>query len=178
MPDTPSGFPIRFVGGMGLAIWPMELKLTQRVHTNVGLGISGRLMVKVGDHLRLQAGLFQGNFGEEDKTQVQRNFIFAGIEGSVQLPADFYLNLGARFGGSHLEMVETLQRKKDDQRLVNDIDIWSPMVQPIVAAGCLLKKKYHVEVEAGTALTYIEGGWQVSYTALVGVYFAMGGFEI
>jgi len=164
----------RAMGGMGLTIWPMELRLSERAHPGVGLGISGRVMAQLG-FVRLQAGLLQGEFEEDDRSILKRSYIFGGIEGVAPLPADLYLTLGARLGGSHLVLAETLDSGEDNTRRVRDFDIWSPLAQPIAALGWLLLDKFHIELELGLPLDYLNGGMHVSYTVLIGVYFKMGG---
>jgi hypothetical protein len=131
-------------------------------------------MAKLG-FIRLQAGLLQGEFEEPDLSITKRSLIFGGVEGVAPLPLDLYLTLGARFGGSHLVLVETVASEDDDTRRVRDFDLWSPIAQPIAALGYALLDKYHFELEVGLPLDYLNDGLHVSYTVLVGVYFKMGG---
>ena len=164
---------IRVIGGMGLTTWPMELRLGERSHSGVGLGISGRLMLRLFDHLRLQTGIVQGEFGEDDLSQVKRSLIFGGIEAQLPLFWDAYATVGARAGGAHLVLQQTDARLGDDQRQVRDLDRWTPLVEPTVALGYLLADKFHFELEGGLALDYADGALHTSFTVVLAVYFRM-----
>ena len=162
--------PSRFMGGMGFAVWPMKLSLPAQ-HQGVGLGISGRVMARF-KMARLQLGLYQGSFEEDDLSTVKRSFIFAGAEVLLPLPGSFYATVGSRFGAAHLRVTETLQQEEDSRR-VHDLDEWEPMAQPLTALGLLLARKYHFEAEVGSAISYSAGQWRVSATFLIGIYFRM-----
>jgi hypothetical protein len=166
-----SASTIRVTGGMGPTVWPMELQLGDRSHDGVGLGISGRLMLRLWDHLRLQTGLVQGEFEEADLSKVKRSLIFGAVEAQLPLFLDAYALVGARAGGVHLVLEQTLERSGDDQRRVRDLDRWTPLVEPTLALGYLLADKFHLELEGGVALDYADGALHTSYTIVLGIYF-------
>jgi len=164
-------------GGMGLNIWPMAIDLagTARVHQGVGLGINGRVMMKVGDHFRLQGGLLQGRFTEDDDSQVKRNLIFVAAEGVHAVSRRVYVSGGLRLGADHLSLVETLARDAPDTRLIRDAGRWSFLWHPFVMIGVLLGGKYHLELETGAAFDYVDSQVNTSYTITLGIYFGFGG---
>ncbi|MBN2358571.1 MAG: hypothetical protein JXR83_03900 [Deltaproteobacteria bacterium] len=164
---------IRATGGMGLTIWPMQLRLGDHSHDGIGLGISGRVMARLWDHLRLQAGLLQGEFEEADQSKAKRSFIFGAVEAQLPLFLDAYALFGARAGGSHLVLVQTEERLDDNRRRVRDLDRWTPLVEPTAALGYLLVDKFHLEIECGVALDYADGALHTSYTIVLGIYFRM-----
>lgn len=164
---------IRVTGGMGPTLWPMQLRLGDRSHDGIGLGISGRVMLRLWDHLRLQAGLVQGEFEEADLSKAKRSLIFGAAEAQLPLFLDAYALIGARAGGAHLVLEQTLERSGDGQRRVRDLDRWTPMIEPTVALGYLLADKFHLELEGGVALDYADGALHTSYTIVLGVYFRM-----
>lgn len=163
----------RFMGGMGLTVWPMRLQLGTASHEGVGLGISGRVKALLWERLRLQVGLLQGSFEEEDLSAVKRSVIFGAAEFWTPLFADLYLTVGARIGGDHLEITQTVAQLGDEERRVRNIDGWTPVVEPLVTVGWLLAGKYHLELENGIAVSYRNGAMHVSYVAVIGVYFKM-----
>ncbi|MFH1807920.1 MAG: hypothetical protein ABIJ09_04205 [Pseudomonadota bacterium] len=163
----------RLTGGMGLTVWPQAQPLAGRLHEGVGLGISGRLMLRLFDHLRLQLGLVQGEFEQDDLSSLKRSLIFVSLEGQVPLFLDAYALAGARLGGSHLVMAQTTSVDAAGLRHVRDLDRWSPTVEPMVALGYLLADKFHLELEGGVALDWADGGLHTSYVVVIGVYFKM-----
>lgn len=163
----------RLAGGMGLTVWPMSLDRATRTHSGVGLGITGRVMVRLFEHLRLQTGLLQGQFGEEDGSETWRSYVFFGAEAELPLFLDAYTAVGARVGGAHLTMIETISSQGDDTRLVRDVNRWTLLVEPMVSLGYLIADRFHVELEGGAALDVADEGVDVSFVMLVGVYFKM-----
>lgn len=165
---------IRGAGGMGLNLWFMEIDVTDRSHQGVGIGITGRLFLEIGDHFRIQGGLIQGRFTEDDESQIKRNCFFLGAEGVYRFFRRGYITAGLRMGADHLDMVETLARESDDIRRVRDVEPWSFVWHPFVTAAFLLAGKYHFELENGVAFTYTDSRVHISYVITFGVYFTMG----
>jgi hypothetical protein len=151
----------------------MSLDQATRNHNGVGIGITGRLMVRLFEHLRLQAGLLQGQFAEEDDSEAWRSYVFFGAEAELPLFLDAYATAGTRIGGAHLTMIETISSQGDDTRLVRDVNRWTLLVEPMLALGYLIADRFHVELEGGAALDVADGGVDVSFVMLVGVYFKM-----
>ena len=166
---------VRGAGGMGLNLWFMEIDVTDRSHQGVGVGITGRLFLELGDHFRMQGGLLQGRFTEDDESQIKRNFIYLAFEGVHRFLRRGYLTAGLRLGADHLDMIETLERGDGGTRLVRDVEPWSFVWHPFVTAAFLLAGRYHFELENGVAFTYTDSRVHVSYMITMGVYFTMGG---
>lgn len=165
---------IRGAGGMGLNLWFMEIDVTDRSHQGVGIGITGRLFLEIGDHFRIQGGLIQGRFTEDDESQIKRNYFFLAAEGVHRFFRRGYVTAGLRMGADHLDMVETLARESDDVRRIRDVEPWSFVWHPFVTAAFLLAGKYHFELENGVAFTYTDSRVHISYVITFGVYFTMG----
>jgi hypothetical protein len=163
-------------GGMGLNIWSMAVRLeeAERIHQGVGLGINGRVMMKVGDHFRLQGGLIQGRFTEDDDSSIKRNLIFFAVEGVQPVSRRVYASLGLRLGADHVAMVETLSREGAGTRLIRDADRWSVLWHPFATIGVVVGRKYHFELESGAAFAYTDSRVFVSYTITLGIYFGFG----
>jgi hypothetical protein len=166
---------IRGAGGMGLNLWFMEIDVTDRSHQGIGIGITGRLFLEIGDNFRIQGGLIQGRFTEDDDSQIKRNYIFLAAEGVYRFLRRGYITAGLRMGADHLDMVETLEREADDIRRIRDVEPWSFVWHPFVTAAFLLAGRYHFELENGIAFTYTDSRVHISYVITVGVYFTMGG---
>jgi hypothetical protein len=164
-------------GGMGLNIWSMAVRLSEaeRLHQGVGLGINGRVMMKVGDHFRIQAGLIQGRFTEDDDSAIKRNLIFLAVEGVQPVTRRVYASLGLRVGADHVALIETLAREGAGTRLVRDADRWSVLWHPFATIGVLVGRKYHMELESGAAFAYTDSQVYISYTITLGIYFGFGG---
>lgn len=171
--DVAHASTLRLSGGMGLTTWPMSIATEQGTHDGVGLGITGRFNLRLFDHLRLQAGLLQGEWQEDDLSQLKRSLIFFGAEARLPLWADLYATAGARVGGAHLVVTETLQTQANGQRSVADLNRWSPVVEPMLSLGWLLADKFHFEIDGGASLDFAGGQVGVSPIILVGVYFKM-----
>lgn len=163
-----SAAELRTMGGMGLTIWPMQLEGLQ----GLGLGITGRLMVRIQDHLLFQAGILQGSFSEEDLSHAKNNLIFGAVAWHAPLPSNFYLLGGLRGGGIHQTLVVTLARPQADTRLVRDQERWSPALQPFLGVGRCFKDRIHLEFEAGPVWEPVHG--DLSLVMNVGAYFKMG----
>lgn len=163
-------------GGMGLNIWSMAVRLEEadRLHQGVGLGINGRVMMKLGRHLRLQGGLIQGRFTEDDDSSIKRNLIFLAVEGVRPVSRRVYATLGLRLGADHLALLETLARESAGTRRIRDVDRWSVLWHPFATIGVLVGRKYHLELESGVAFAYIDSRVSVSTTITLGIYFGFG----
>jgi len=175
VPSSAEAVELRPAGGMGITFWFMSVDLTERSHSGVGIGISGRVMLRVGNHLRLQAGLLQGRFTEDDDSHVKRNLIMASAGFFQPLSGNFYFTAGARLGADHLDMIETIESVSGARRLVHDVDRWSFAWEPFLTLGLLVGHKYHFELETGSCFSYADGRVHITYTVVFGVYFAMGG---
>lgn len=171
--DIAHASTLRLSGGMGLTTWPMSIATEHSTHEGVGLGITGRLNLRLYDHLRLQAGLLQGAWQEDDLSQLKRSLIFFGAEARMPLWADFYATAGARIGGAHLVVTETLQTPSNGERSVADLNRWSPVVEPMISLGWLLADKFHFEIDGGASLDFADSQIRVSPIILFGVYFKM-----
>lgn len=163
-------------GGMGLNIWPMAVRLeeAERLHQGVGLGINGRVMMKVGPYFRLQGGLIQGRFTEDDDSSVKRNLIFLAVEGVRPVSRRVYASLGLRLGADHVALVETLERVDAGTRLIRDADRWSVLWHPFATIGVVVGGKYHLELETGVAFAYTDSRVVISSTITLGIYFGFG----
>jgi hypothetical protein len=170
-----SALELTFTGGMGLTVWPMNLRVTELDHSGVGVGISGRVMMRLGQYVRFQAGLLQGSFSEDDRSRVRRSGIFGSVEAFYHLHAPFYTSLGLKVAADHLRLTETLELLDDSTRLVNDVDRWTPMIEPFLTLGVLLGGRFHLELETGMIVAFFDGEVYLSAAVVLGVYFRMGG---
>lgn len=166
---------LRFTGGMGITLWSLGADGGAGRITGFGAGINGRVLMQIGDHLRVQAGLLQAETNHEDGTHLLRRIIGGAVEGLLWPSGGVYAGVGLRLGAENLEMVETVEPLGDDRRLVRDVDRWAFVGHPFVVGGVRLVDRYHVELETGVVLSMAEGRLEVFYTAVLGVYFRMGG---
>lgn len=164
-----------FTGGMGLTIWPMNIVETEISHSGLAFGISGRVMMRLGRYVRFQAGLLQGTFNEDDGSRVRRSAIYGSVEGFYPLPSDFYATVGLKVAADHLRMIETLEPMGDGTRLIRDVDHWTPLIEPFLTVGVRLAGRFHVELESGVIMAFVDGELYVSTAFVIGVYFRMGG---
>ena len=169
------GVELKITGGMGVTLWPLGVAGVAGERVGFGAGINGRLLMQIGPHVRLQAGLLQGEFNLEDRTHVVRRIIGAAAE-AVRAPTEnTYFTVGIRLGAENLEMEETVGILEPGRRAVSDVDRWAFVAQPIVTGGVRIAGRYHIELETGIVLSQVDGRFSVSYTAVLGIYFRMGG---
>lgn len=122
MPRGVEAIELLGMGGMGVNFWSMDVSLAGRAHQSVGIGVTGRVHLKLGPYSRIQAGLVQGRFTEDDASHVKRNLSYAAGEGVYYVSDHVYFTAGLRLGGDHLDISEPLETLDDDRRVVRDGD--------------------------------------------------------
>lgn len=166
---------LRGMGGMGVNFWFMDVDLGLRAHRGVGVGVAGRVHLKIGPYLRVQAGLIQGRFTEDDDSHLKRNLIYGAVEGVYHFGRRTYVTGGLRLGADHVSLTETRERLDVDLRMVADLDRWSVLFEPFLTIGLQLAEKYHFELETGAALVNVDGQIRITYIITAGIFFRMGG---
>ncbi len=165
---------VQFSGGMGLALWPMTVELTERAHRGVALAPAGRVRLRLGPHARLQTNAMMARFSEDDGSWVRRSLMVFGPQAIAPLSSRVYLAFGGHVGADSLRLSETVERTVDDLRLVRDASRWAPVFQPTLAFGVLIGHRIEFEVEVAESMVFAGDRVELSFWLGVGVYFRVG----
>jgi hypothetical protein len=175
VPSTPAGAAeVQFSGGMGFAVWPMTVELTDRVHRGVAFTPAGRVRLSIGPHLRLQTNAMMARFSHDDGSWVRRSLMVIGPQAIAPLSERIYLAFGGHLGADSLRLSETVRRTEDDLRVVRDASRWAPVFQPSLAVGALIGTRIELEAEIAEAMVFAGGEVELSFWFGVGVYFRAG----
>jgi hypothetical protein len=153
---------------MGVTAWPMRVGQ----EAGLGLGITGRLMLRVEDRVLFQAGILQGALSTEDLSHRKKSLIFGGAAWHRPVGETLYLQPGLRLGALHEVRLDTLSLEADGTRRVRDRERWSLAPQPFLGLGRCFKDRIHLEVEGGPLFETGTGG--VSWAFNLGAWFKMG----
>ena len=165
---------VRFSGGMGLAVWPMEVVIGERAHRGAALAPAGRLRLLLGPHLRLQNNAMMARFSEDDGSWVRRSLMVLGPQAVAPLSDRIYLAFGGHVGADSLRLSETARTTDDGLRVVRDVERWSPAFQPTLSIGFLLTHRVELEIEAAEVMVFAGDDVELSFWFGIGVYFRVG----
>jgi len=165
---------VRFSGGMGLAVWPIEVGIGERPHRGVALAPAGRIRLLLGPHLRLQNNAMMARFSEDDGSWVRRSVMVLGPQAVAPLSDRVYLAFGGHVGADSLKLSETVRSTDDGLRVVRDVERWSPVFQPSIALGVLITHRIEFEIEAAELMVFAGDDVELSFWFGVGVYFRVG----